>query len=368
MNKTIHIEKYRWSELDAFIHSDKYKQLKTKPISEARAVSYLNNPRAKEEDYIMYLAYIDGEIAGFRTLLPDTIFYQNKEWHFAWLSGNWVEEQHRRKGISSTLFEEVYSDWKGMLAYNDVAPNSQKLFSKTNLFTGQCEKKGVRIYLKPTIYNLLKNRVRFVARNKRLVKFVEKMISLVLVPYKITIASVLKKNLKNVSVYYKLNEEIQAFINQNPQNYFRRQSIEYKWILKYPWVQKNPEIIAYPFSYRCQKLQTAFLVTRNSEQKIDSLAMVKNYDGKVSVPYFVSPKKPKALFKAIQAWTHAQKADYATFYKQDMTDVLSRMRCVALFRKKLIRYMDVTKTLSKTTGLDGENPYQQDGDGDSIFT
>jgi hypothetical protein len=73
------IKKIRLRELSAFKESLLYKGLEVIPISSNRIESYVNNPRADEEDVVLYLAFEGEKLVGFRTIFADTISISNFE-------------------------------------------------------------------------------------------------------------------------------------------------------------------------------------------------------------------------------------------------------------------------------------------------
>ena len=80
------IEKYNAERLREFIESDQYRTMPHVPVSEHRALSWLNNPRLKQGDIIMYIGFDAADMIAYRCILPDRYM----DIRFGWLSGSWV--------------------------------------------------------------------------------------------------------------------------------------------------------------------------------------------------------------------------------------------------------------------------------------
>lgn len=365
----IKIKKIKLSELLDFIHSVEYKKMIVKPISEVRAISYTKNPRAKLNTNAVYLAFLEDELVGFRSIFQDKIFILNKAFDFAWLSGSWVKKEFRRRGIASFLFNEVFKDWKGHLAYlNHIKSSSTILYDKSEKFCTLFTKDGLRIYFKPAIYNLFSKRLPILKKIKFFVRFIEVFISICTAPYRYLAKYLWKNKLKEISISEVLNDEIKEFIDNNPASCFMRKSDEYKWIFDYGWIQKKAETICYPFSYKYKLLKINFLTTKDALGKINGLAIIKNYDGKVSVPYFFTTKSAKILTYGIVQWVLSNAVNYATFFHPLLVNELHKIHFIALWRKQRKEVIAISKIICEQFPKPLPTMSFQDGDGDCVFT
>ena len=53
---------------------------------------------------------------------------------FAWLSGNCVDPEFRRKGFSTRLLQQAEALWDGRLMYTNYAPASKAVYDRTGQF------------------------------------------------------------------------------------------------------------------------------------------------------------------------------------------------------------------------------------------
>ena len=130
----LEIKKIRLKELNDFVKSEMFNQFEILPISPERVKSYINNPKAKPEDVVLYLGSINNALVAFRSLFAGELISDDLKTRFAWCSGNWVAPEFRRKGFSEQLLKEAYSDWSGKLMFTNYAPNSENLYLKTGWF------------------------------------------------------------------------------------------------------------------------------------------------------------------------------------------------------------------------------------------
>ena len=156
------LKSYTLEELEPYLYTLYSKSESLVPVSPLRLRSYLENPRAKLSDPVLYEMRQKGEVVGYRTLLPDCFY--DREGHpqrFAWLSGNWVRPDMRRRGISTQMLEMAEKQWEGRLMYTNYAPESKALYDSTGHFKIIANREGKRFYLRSDSEGLLGNRMGF---------------------------------------------------------------------------------------------------------------------------------------------------------------------------------------------------------------
>jgi len=365
----VYIEKVKLKDLKSFINSHKYRSFQTKPISTNRVESYLANPRRKMDKYVLYLALKNNELVGFRTILQDQLLVNSVIYSFGWFSGNWVNPNFRRNGISTLLFNEVKADWYSQLLYTNYAPASKALYDKSNDFTLLINKNGVRIYIKPILYQLLKDRFPILNKIKWLVFTFEKIIEILFWPKTYYARSKGLNYLKNIETHSSLNADILRFLNTKVNSIFSRKSIEYQWIENYPWVKNEGDIIVYPFSITANKLISQYLIIRDIDGEISAIAMVKNIDGKVTVPILISDKKNSSkILNAILGFAYKTDAKIITVFNPELVNHLTQIKFAGLFKKSMNQKYFIMNDFYKKLNIDTVDIKVQDGDGDVIFT
>lgn len=364
------ITKIALKELEAFTRSDLYVNSKIIPISKNRINSYLNNPRADDDDYVLYLAIFNSVIVGFRTILPDIIFKADKEYKFGWFSGSWVSVEHRREGISSALMDKVFKDWNEKLIFTNYAPNSKLLYDKSNKFDQFFIKNGVRLYFNFQLTDLLVPRSNLFKRIKPILQFADWFLNTLSLPYRILQKLKSNKLLKQVNISDDFKNTHSDFIKNHNKSSLRRGKNEYEWVFKYPWVTtiSNDEYY-YPFSSTSNTFYYKFITISNKNDELVGLAIVKNRDGQITIPYFeVQEVFEEKLTQSIIAFCHNNRAKLLTCYNEQFVKSLKSIQLIAIGRKSMCQKYFISKVFYKELQLSAEQIYLNDGDGDCIFT
>ena len=120
------IRVYTLDELESHIQRTYSNPEEMIPLSPLRLNSYLRNPRAEKTDPVLFELWLNERPVAYRTVLPDLLFdLEGNSSRFAWLSGNWVDPEFRRKGLSTKLLQRAEALWDGRLFYTNYAPASK---------------------------------------------------------------------------------------------------------------------------------------------------------------------------------------------------------------------------------------------------
>ena len=363
----LNITKIKLGNLLDFVQSEQYLSFNEKPISLLRAESYIKNPNANLEDFVLYMAFINNELIGYRTILTDVFYNGNIKQKFGWLSGNWVHPKHRRKNISTILFKAVLKDWNNQLIYSNYAEESKALYDKTNTFSELKTLKGVRYYRRYSLAELLppKNKIFL---------FIKPFLHLS--DWFLNLFSDLKLAKNEVISDYKIhkikswNSEIQVFLsNFKEKELFRRDLKTLQWIINYPWIKtdKDTKTLSekYQFSSYADVFENNFYVIKNNSNKIITIINISVRNKQLKIPYFYSTKEGiKPSIDLILNTCNKYKINYLTIYDEVLNNVLKNQ--VFLKQKPFIQKYFITKELKKR--LPNLNTHIQTGDGDSVFT
>ncbi|QNM84267.1 hypothetical protein H9W90_08580 [Polaribacter pectinis] len=366
----ISIQKITVQELEDFVSSSVYLALKDKPISKPRAISYVNNPRAKKNDVVLYLGFLEDELVSYRTILPDIFFNENKPTSFGWLSGNWVGEKHRRKGISTLLFKEVLKDWEGKLMYTNYAEASKLVYDKTDEFLLLKELKGTKYYNRFCLADILPTKNKLFEKTKMLWQVLDVILN-VFVDFKNLFSSSIK-NRFSVKVNENSSTSILAFTdNFTSQNLFRRSEEEFNWIQKYPWVltdevsRKASE--AYNFSLYSNNFESNFYTVYNVANNLIGRILITIRDGHVKIPYaFFLEENSKEIASFIIDKCNKEKIKTIVVYNQKLETELNEQLSFVTKKEFSQKYF-ITKKLEKSIKKTSEITIQS-GDGDVVFT
>ena len=349
------LKKIQLKDLRTFCNSDLYNGFETKPISEERIKSYINNPNAKINDYVLYMILNGNQLIAYRTLLPDNY---NKSEHFAWLSGNWVSPSFRRKGLSKRLFNDIYNDWNGKLMYSNYAPESHLLYQSTNKFNLLSSRDGYRYYLYSKPSQLLAERLP-----KWAIPFFK------LIDFLVNIYATLKcKLVSHKTSKYTFSElsipekDFLEIFEKRQMNGFLRDAKSLKWILDYPWLTEEKTDTVYFFSHNVKKFFYRFISIKSGNDNI-GFAILQFRDNKLKIPYCEFDKECSSEFgKFLINWIKSNKISEFTTWNNDVINAIDNVRKPFIFKKIN------SQKIFASWKIDNNDHLSSDGDGDYIFT
>lgn len=365
----IEIKKIRLKELLDFTKSELFINLEHKPISSARVLSYINNPNADENDIILFMAFKNNKLVGYRTIWRDTFHIDNNEQTFGWLSGNWVHTKNRREGISTQLFNEVYKNWDKKLMYTNYAVASKLVYDKTNCFEEINSLVGTRFYVRFCFADILPNKKKLFQKMKFLWFIIDAFGNLFLSAKKPFIKT------EKIDIKIKKNEpwnnELQVFLENYKRNeLFKRDQLDYDWIKNFPWVKldkkSKSESKSYYFSLSAKSFHNDYYTFYKDDVLKGFLWLtVKNKHFKVTYSY-LDEKILNEVTNFIIDKIFKENIKTVLVYDKNIEKRLKH-NLSYVYQKEFYQKFFATKTLVKP------NPEMNikkvnSGDGDVIFT
>lgn len=362
----VNIKRYKVSELLAFVESSIYSNMAIVPISRHRAKSYVQNPRANPDDVVLYMAYVDDELVGYRTLLPDTIFAGQDIHRVAWLSGNWVNPKFRRKGIASALFSEAFADWDGKLIFTNYALESKAVYDKTERFNLIQSSKGVRLYLRPCLTAILSKKGKGFRFFNPLLRILDALLSLVN-PLPFFAKMYRMKGLHFEYLSFPDDELAKMFEQATANTPSQRKRQELEWVISNPWLVSSPlgDVVGqkYFFSSSPKRFDQSIIKVRCKGNHLGFI-MINAADGVVSVPYASCSTENAILFaKIIIKHSMVIGANRVTVYNGGIAKSMRGLKPFSWLSR--IQYRNYFATKLVSTQL--SNKTFLDGDGDCAF-
>jgi hypothetical protein len=310
-------------------------------------------------------------------LLPDRLWDQSGNSHrFAWLSGNYVLPEYRRKGISTQLLKEAEARWEGQLMYTNYAPASKAVYDRTERFHLLSTRKGARFYLRAASAELLKNRLG----DSRLLASADQLIN-----------QLVNRRLKRysgtsptrgifqgedhpagefiVTRMEEMDRSVATLIEEcNTSALFRRDAGVFKWILRFPWITDAAVPgIPYHFSYRADHFENLIYRIETEHGKELGAMWLLVHDRKLSVPYLFMNNEKLLPFMARMCMD--------TMVKRGLTHLTVRHDGLSnelrLFRKWFLAARNMPQHIFVHRFMQEKIPGTftiQDGDGDVVFT
>lgn len=359
------IHEIRIGELPAFIESSLFRSLSPKPITPMRALSQFQNPRASPSDIALVIACEEGTLLAMAGLLPDTIS-GNPGIRASSNSGWWA---HPAKGrhLALPVFARAMKCCNHRMFLTDCTPRSRKVLEETGWFEFLEPVPGVKTVFRFYFYRMIRRR-----SDVKFLSFVGKAADTIL---NSTIRPALlhrrqRDDLRNIVIAERetLDEPLSRFINNHSrQEFIRRTSQELEWVLKWKWLQtEKPEQNGdYPFSdYTCCFRQ--FYLVFSVQAKTVALVLLNIRENHATAPCFYCEEGSEELvWSALHDYLVRNRVDSFTSFKQGYLRTVERHRFPALFKKRVVRHIAVTKELLP---LFHSHRGIQDGDGDIIFT
>ena len=359
------LKSYKLEELEPYLYTLYSDPRSLIPIPPTRLRSYLNNPRAELSDPVLFEMRQNGEVVGYRTLLPDCFYdLDGKPQRFAWLSGNWVRPDMRRRGISTQLLEMAEKQWDGRLMYTNYAPDSKALYDHTGRYKRFAYRKGKRFYLRSASEDLLAQRLGFRKlfystdglinniRERRLEKF--------------RFRQEKRCNVEQVDGFIAQLSELAGKLQQDA--LFRRDREIFEWALEYPWVTEQVcDPINYHFSYKANRFENIIYHLTHPDGISQGILWLIIHNNVLSAPYLFA--KDKALYdcmaETIIRVMIEEGCTHTTIRNPELTDRLMTHKKIFLSTRDMPQLLFAQE---KLIPLLPEQPVIHDGDGDVMFT
>lgn len=353
---------YNKVELQSFLDSESFKEFPFKPITKHRAKSHINNPRAKNEDILLILAFDDDHLAGYIGILPDEIFSKEKNCHCGWLSTLWIHPDSRGKKIAQKLLTNACDAYNGNILITEFTPEAENMYAKSTYFSYLKMLEGKSYHLFSNLQEIL------VSKN---VKWKSVKVPLQLFDASVnillkTIHQIKGKRKHIYKVQDHLDAELKTFISGNlKENSFNRSLAEIDWITENPWIlSSKSDDNDYHFSAFAQRFQYDFLkIYENNSLKTVLLLSVRNKNAKLQFVFGESddPQTAEVLYHYLKS-----NGIYNLIsFNENLNSELNKK--LYFFKKGRNRKYLCHKTLEKELGTDF-NWKVSAGDGDPIFT
>lgn len=361
LGERIVIRKFSVGEIPWLLNTDLYRNMPVKPISVPRALSYYNNPRADEGDIVIYVLFVEEQMVGFRTILPDWVFKSHEKIKFGWCSGNWISPQYRRNGYSSLILEEALNDWNKKLMYTNFAPASHMLFNKTQRFRLLVQRVRYRFFANIDLQNFLRYKhywcflKPFIPVLNAGVEIAAKIKYFYFKPYDLSHLI--------IDVHSRMPDTFMNYAVTENSLYSRRER-EFLWAEQYPWLSSAEEAsdIDYPFSLYEQQFEKFFIEIKDKKGNAAHL-MLSARSGNLKLLYFFDAGLQAEAAMFLMNFCYHQKFKTFTLMDNELLQSIIRLRKPFIGSRKF--NMGIYTSFSLPI-----DPHAKihDGDGDYMFT
>ena len=202
------IRPYTISDLRTLLSSGDFWRMRTLPITKHRVASHIYNPRAAENDIVLFVAYQDIDIIGYLGVLPDRIFISETFIKLGWLTGWWVDQQRASAGIGTALLFKALNAYNHQVGVSGSSKDAGKVLQASRKFIAIDPLKGIEITLDVNSGSTEE-----------------------------------KDRVDGLSFEYTslIDGETEALIQRhNRRDLTRKEKVDLDWIMTYPWVLTAP--------------------------------------------------------------------------------------------------------------------------------
>lgn len=368
----INISIYTNKELGALINSTGYKHFDNLPISKQRAFSYLKNPRANPEDPVLFIAFNqENQIIGYRLILPDKIYINEKSVKVGWFSCVWTDPKKRGYGIAKKLVNESLKQWNYRVMLQNPAPEAFNLSKSTGYFSDKIVLEGLRCYYKWDLSTILYPKHKIFRLLNPFLKTIDIFFNLfnqvrlkAIYPF---LPDISPSNIEYIS---ELDEETADFIEQfQQQNIFRRKKEDFNWILKYPWISEAPtqDIMSKRYHFSTLKRQYNLTAVKflDHNRQIAGFAIISIIQNHLKTPYvFVNDNYLKHIAGFIYRFARSKNVKTLTTFQPQLASYFKNNLTPSVYKKKIKKNYLISHSLIDNF----KKSAIHEGDGDAVFT
>jgi len=357
-----------------FINSDEFHSMPVIPITKHKALSYLSNPRASDDDILLLLALEDNRMVGYLSILADFLYDREAVYKAGWLSAFWVDPSMRRKGIAGKLLREALDSWNNHILVADWVPNSFGVYQKSGAFTDLVCREGIRAYLRFNLRDTLPLKsFKSTFFGKIILIAADRVLNIVNSPRLYCGKLVFRNDYPTYEKMDKIDDESTEFMSRwKDSEMFRRLGKDLMWVLKYPWVlEKSLECPTpdkrFHFSSVCNEFRNEIIKIRDSRNKMIAFLLLTIRNKSLEIPYlYYNPDQVKPVARFIYRYMWDMKIKMITVFDTRLSDYFFTNRTPFISKHKMKRPYIITKSLAEKLTDNGR--IIQDGDGELVFT
>ena len=364
------IQKFNRQQLREFVSSDAYLALPDLPISMHRALAQVENPRVREEDVLLTIAWEQGELTGYLGLLPDTFFKEDGTiGHCAWLSCLWVHPDHRGKSLARKLINKAHELYDHRILLTEFAPETKAIYDKLGYFVDLHTQTGLRVYYRFDLHNILPPKKKIFKRLQPVLNLFD-LGANVLVDM-VSKLSKTKNALPEYEYYETIDTEIQVFLSGfQSKELFQRGKDDLNWIIKYPWVLAGkPDDMSRRYHFSSVDKSFDFISCKiyNTEHKLCAFLILSKRNRSLKIPCcYIKPGFEETTANVIDAHIQKWQINTLSIFHPQLVQYYRKSGSFSLLKKDLNRIYISSQTMAND--LVQFNFQVQDGDGDSFFT
>lgn len=358
----IHLKTFDKKQLEAFVSSGDYKKYDFLPITGHRAISHINNLKAKEDQTLLILAFDDDRLAGYLGCFPDQFVTDGKTFRYAWLSTLFISNEFRGKRIAQSLLNKAFEEYDGNIAITEFTKEAEGLYNKMGVFEYIQPKHGKRYYFRTDLAHIIPSKKPKAKPLQPVFRAADSLInSLISVKN-----SFVQKPDFRFEILDQIDAESKVFISRFKSN---RNAEEINRLINHPWVlEGKTKEEKYLFSSYSKQFRYFWVKIFNENNELVTCPLLLLRDGHLKIPYVFSTAEPELLTDFLSYFILQNKVKTLTSYQTDINRFIETAKKFPAIHQRDIerRYMFHKNLISHLP--ENFNPGFQDGDGDCAMT
>ncbi len=361
------IKTYTRKNLGEFIRSAEFEKLTSLPISSHRALSQINNPRAGDDDLLLAVQFIGGDMIGYLGVLPDYLYQGTERIKIGWLSCFWIDEAWRSQPVAAGLFLTVMEAWEHRILITNFVPSLESLYRKSGFFQPVVTYWGVRAYLRSNLAEVLPPKSQIFVRIQPILKLADSCINLAgdlrfLFFRKYDPADI------QFSFVSAMDDDMAGFIDAHQQdNATKRGKTEFEWILSYPWIKEKPkpdsESKRYYFSSVSKRFRYEFVKATKANGSLVAVMLLCIRNNNLTVPYLFADAVVLDKIAGMLGNTMVKyRLSMLTVFNTPLAERIAQLKGTFLHTRRIRKPYLISRHITPVSHLNF-----QDGDGDCVF-
>ncbi|WP_419868475.1 GNAT family N-acetyltransferase [Chryseobacterium sp. CT-SW4] len=357
----IHLKTYNKRELRELVSSGDFRKHDFLPVTEHRALSHIQNPKADEDQILLILAFDDDELAGYIGCLPDYFKSSSQIFRYAWLSTLYISNKFRGKRIAQTLLNKVFEVYNGNIAVTEFTPEAEGLYKKTGVFRYLEPKRGKRYYFRTDLAHILPLKK---PNTKTLRPALEITDSILNTAIEVKNCFISKPKFK-FEVLNKIDSGSLEFLTQF---HSYRNKNEINWGIENPWVLEGKKDEDYLFSSFSDKFKYFWVKIYDKKNSLSICSLLLVRDGHLKIPYLFSHSDLEPFVDFLSYFIVSHKIITLTSYQARLNEKIADSGKFPKIHERPLerRYIFHHQLLANLP--ENFTPDFQDGDGDCMMT
>ena len=359
------------ADLKAALNSKEFWRTDTLPITKHRAISFIQNPRADEDDVVLLVAYRENQVIGYLGVLPDKIYIRNKEYKLGWLTSWWVDPGKATTGVGAMLLFRALNAYHQQLGVSGASKEGRKALKASQRFMAFYSLKGLEARLR---FNLTKT----VLRKSPAMKILRGLFKTL---------DALTNEITNLRNFFwqrrcqkqlQLNFEITSCIDVETDTFiqrYQRQDLtrkgqsELNWMIQYPWILSAPFKDAaarrYYFSSRADRFYFLSVKVFAANDEMIGFFILKVRDDRAGVAYsYFDGQHAPSIAAAVAQTALAMDVSTLTLYDEKLVVAFTALGCPHWSARSVSRGFLLSKAFA---GIEPADIRLHGGDGDLAF-